>query len=95
MKWSYNIFKEKNFRIPTKQSRGTINMAVMESLISFLSNKTDEFIERNQNIIRTNFDEHLIKESEYINAVQFSTGDKRRVLNRFGLTNEILSENTL
>ena len=95
MKWSYAIFKEKNFRIPTKQNRGVINMAVMESLISFLSNQTDAFIERNQNIIRTNFFERLIQNNEYINTVQFSTGDKRRVLNRFELTNQILSENTL
>ena len=94
MKWSYAIFKEKNFRIPTKQSRGTINMAVMESLISFLSNQTDEFIERNQHIIRANFFDNLIQNGEYINAVQFSTGDKRRVVNRFELTNKILLENT-
>jgi Protein of unknown function DUF262 len=95
MKWSYKIFNDKNFRIPTPQSRGTVNMAVMESLISFLSGKSDDFIERNQNIIRTNYFEHLLNQSEYINAVQFSTGDKKRVINRFTLTNEILSENTL
>jgi hypothetical protein len=95
MKWSYHIFKENNFRIPTKQTRGTINMAVMESIISFLSNQTDAFIERNQEVIRTNFFEKLIQNNEYINSVQSSTGDKRRVLNRFELTNQILSENTL
>jgi Protein of unknown function DUF262 len=94
MKWSLNIFGLKNFRIPTKLTRGSVNMAVMESLIYFLSNKTDEFIELNKSIIHANFFEFLIKESEYINAVQFSTGDKRRVLNRFTLTNELLSENT-
>lgn len=94
MKWSYKIFNRKNFRIPTDYTRGVVNMAVMESLILFLSNQTDEFIERNQNVIRTNFEDHLIKEREYINAVQFSTGDRRRVMNRFVLTNEILSENT-
>lgn len=95
IKWSFILFKEKNFRIPNKQNRGVVNMAVMESLISFLSNKSDDFINKNQNIIRTNFFEHLIQNEEYINAVQFSTGDKRRVLNRFELTNQILSENTL
>lgn len=94
MKWSFRIFNDKNFRIPTAQSRGTVNMAVMESLISFLSDKSDDFIERNQNIIRTNYFEHLLNQSEYINAVQFSTGDKKRVINRFTLTNEILSENS-
>ena len=94
IKWSYKIFGNKNFRIPTKQTRGVINIAVMESLVSFLSKYPDEFLERNQNTIYNNFFEHLIQESEYINAVQFSTGDKRRVINRFVLTNEILSENT-
>jgi hypothetical protein len=94
MTWSYTIFKEKNFRIPTKQNRGTINMAVMESLMSFLSNQTDEFIEKNQTIIYTNFFNKLINNSEFINAVQFATGDKKRVLNRFELTNKILLENT-
>jgi hypothetical protein len=94
MTWSYKIFKEKNFRIPTQQSRGTVNMAVMESLSSFLSDQTDEFINRNQDTIRTNFFEILLKDKEFINAVQFSTGDKKRVLNRFKLTYQILSENT-
>lgn len=95
MTWSYHIFKEKNFRMPNKQGKGTINMAIMESLIVFLSNQTDVFIERNQAIIRTNFFDKLIQNPDYINAVQLSTGDKRRVLNRFELTNKILLENTL
>ena len=93
--WSYKIFKENNFRMPNKQGRGTINMAIMESLIAFLSNQTDVFIERNQLIIHTNFFDKLIRNPDYINAVQFSTGDKRHVLNRFELTNKILLENTL
>jgi hypothetical protein len=93
IKWSYHIFKENNFRIPTKQGRGTVNMAVMESLIAFLASQTDAFIEKNQKIIYSNF-LNLIQNSEYINAVQLSTGDKRRVLNRFELTNKILLENT-
>jgi Protein of unknown function DUF262 len=95
MTWSYRIFKEKNFRMPNKQGKGTINMAIMESLMAFLFNQTDGFIERNQDTLRTNFFDNLIQNPDYINAVQLSTGDKRRVLNRFELTNKILLENTL
>jgi hypothetical protein len=94
IKWSSRIFGDKNFRIPTRHTRGSINKAVMESLVLFFTNQTDEFIERNQDAIRTNFFEHLLTLDEYLDAVQRSTGDKQRVINRFALTYELLSENT-
>jgi Protein of unknown function DUF262 len=94
IKWSYTIFNNKNFRIPTPQTRGVINMAVMESIFYFLSNQTDEFLTKNQHSIRTNFFEHLVPNKDYIDAVQSATGDKRRVFSRFHLANTILLANT-
>ncbi len=94
MEWSYLIWGNSNFRIPTMYTRGTINTAILETVCNYLSMKDDAFIENNKIVIRENY-ARLIYDSVYNEAVTKSTGNKTKVLDRFRLVHEILNEGTL
>jgi hypothetical protein len=55
MESSFSIWQKDNFRIPTAQTRGTINTAILESICSYLSSKDENFIKRNKPIIKQNY----------------------------------------
>lgn len=93
MERSFNIWGTKNFRIPTGQTRGTINIAILESVCNYLASKTDAFIENNRKVIKENYSK-LLNDVIYIDAVTKSTGSKSRVLARFNLVHKILNQNT-
>jgi hypothetical protein len=46
MQQSFFIRENKNFRIPTKSTKGTINTAVLETVCNYLSYKDDGFIKK-------------------------------------------------
>jgi Protein of unknown function DUF262 len=91
MQWIYEFFGNRNFRIPGETTRGRINIAVLESVGYFFSKQSDDFLHQHKEIIVNNF-ERLLKNNDYLDAVQKSTGDKNRVLKRFQLAKEILGE---
>lgn len=93
MEQSFSIWGNKNFRIPTDSTRGTINMAVLESVCNYLSLKEGDFIEKNKNIIRGNYSK-LITNKTYFEAVSKATGNKGKVLDRFKIAHEILNQGT-
>lgn len=94
MSWSFRIWEYANFRIPTDHTRGTINTAILESVCVYLSSVTDDFILRNLNQIKSNYDK-LIWDDSYNDSVTKSTGNKAKVLERFRLAKEILNEGTI
>lgn len=91
MQISYEFFGTRNFRIPfsDKITRGRINIAVIESVGYFFSKQSDDFLHQNKQIITNNFD-ILLKNPEYLDAVQKGTGYTKRVITRFNLAQEIL-----
>lgn len=91
MRLTYEFFGNKNFRIPTEATRGRINIAVLESVSYFFAVSSDEFLRQHKMTIVSNY-QKLLDNAEYIDAVRFSTGDKRRVINRFRLAQEMLGE---
>jgi len=91
MKFTYRFFRTNNFRIPTDYSRGRINIALIESVGNFFSSKSDDFLMRNREKIIKNFD-NLISNFDFLDAVKYSTGDKRRVFTRFELASKILGD---
>ncbi len=93
MDWSFTIWDRENFRIPTEQTRGTINTAILESVCNYLSSKSDDFLTINKKIIHKNYST-LISNSTYYDSVTTSTGSKAKVLDRFRLAHEILNVNT-
>lgn len=91
MRLSYQFFGNRNFRLPTTASRGRINIALLEAVSYFFSTQSDAFFEEHKQKIITNYD-RLLQTPEFIDAVRFSTGDTRRVRNRFKLVQEILGD---
>ena len=93
MEWSHKIWGDKNFRIPTDKTRGTINMAIFETICYSISKMTDDFLAKNKAILKKNY-KKLIENNIYNDAVTRSTNSKTRVDDRFRLAEEILKENT-
>lgn len=91
MEWSFMIWGRRNFRIPTPSTRGSINVAILESVCNYLSKKGRAFIERNQDALSNNFDK-LVLNNQYIEAVSTSTGNRNKVLDRFRIAYDILNE---
>ena len=75
MRQSFLIWGNKNFRMPTAHTRGTINTAILESVCNYLSTKTNDFLANNKNIIKGNYDK-LIYDETYYDSVSKSTGSK-------------------
>lgn len=88
----FNAFGDTSFRIPTQHTRGSINLAVLESVGSVFLTMNDDFYERNKSQLRKNY-KQLISDSEYIDAVKYSTNSKQRVNTRFNRAKEILQTN--
>lgn len=95
MRLTYKYFGDKNFRVPLsgKTTRGRINIAVLESVGYFFSITSNDFLSQHQKIIIKNYNK-LLQNTTYLDAVQTSTGDKRRVLTRFKLAQKILGDIT-
>jgi hypothetical protein len=92
MRLTYDFFGDRNFRVPLegKTTRGRINIAVLESVGYFFSKQSDDFLISYKKTITTNF-QFLLENSDYLDAVQKSTGDKYRVIRRFRLAQSILN----
>lgn len=90
MKLTYDFFGNKNYRIPTIRGRGRINTAVMESVSFFFSKNNDAFLYKNKYSITKNY-EKLLKDDTYRDSVRFSTGDTKRVRNRFSIAPQTLA----
>ena len=91
MKQTHDFFGSRNFRVPSPDTRGRINIAILESVGYFFSQQTDAFLHENKASIIKNFN-RLLKTTDYLDAVQQSTGDKKRVATRFDLAQEILGD---
>jgi len=91
MELSFDFFKDKNFRLPTPKSRGTINIAIFESVSYFFSINTDSFLLKHKDVIKENFKKLLIN-VDYLDSVRYSTNIKTKVFNRFQLVQEILGD---
>jgi len=89
MKLTYDFFGPKNFRLPTKQSRGRINIALLEAVGYFFAIKSDEFLQKNKQLILQNY-KKLLNSDSFIEAVSSSTNAPKRVKARFELVQEIL-----
>jgi hypothetical protein len=89
MTMTFNFFDEQNFRFPTERTRGSINLAMFETVAYFFSIKSNDFLLNSQNQIQTNF-EILLNDKIYQDAVKGGTGSKSSVITRFNLVQEIL-----
>lgn len=88
---TYDFFGANNFRLPTGETRGRINMALMETVAVFFDRMTDVHLDDNRERIINNYYNDLLHDNEFIDAVRLSTGTERNVKKRFNRTFEILS----
>ena len=91
MKYTQQFFGRKNFRIPTNETRGRINIAIFETVAGFFASKSEEFLKINKAQIKANFS-FLLKDSVFMDAVRFSTGDGKRVASRFEKAFDVLNK---
>jgi len=91
MTLTFYFFSKRNFRLPTGQTRGRINLAVFESVSYFFSIKNNVFLKKHKEAIQRNFGK-LLKEAAYLDAVKVSTSNTAKVITRFKLAQEILGE---
>jgi Protein of unknown function DUF262 len=89
MATTYDFWGQNNFRLPTSKGRGRINIALMESIFSFFSKRPNAELKAHKPVILNNF-EKLVKNTDYLDAIQFSTGDTTRVKRRFELAEATL-----
>ena len=93
MEWTHKIWGSQNFRIPTDRTKGTINMAIFETISYSISKMSDNFITKNKSTLKKNY-KKLIENPIYYDAVTRSTNTRSRVEDRFRLAEEILIQNT-
>lgn len=91
MNWAFKLFGKNSFRYPTAKTRGSINMALFETVSMFISNQTDEYLAKNTEQIRENYHQ-LLEDEAYQEATQNATSGKIKVNARFNLANQILSK---
>ncbi|EDX75181.1 conserved hypothetical protein [Coleofasciculus chthonoplastes PCC 7420] len=91
MNLSFDFFGDKNFRLPTGQTRGRINIAIFESVSYFFSISNDKFLEKHKEAIKSNFSE-LLENQDYLDSIKFATSGKAKVSTRFKLAQEILGD---
>jgi len=93
MELTYEFLQYTNFRMPTDETRGRLNLAVMDSVCNFFNKQTDAFLNKNKKIIQNNY-LRLISNYEYKEAVRGATGSVNSVIQRFSIAFKMLGENT-
>ncbi|HCT84513.1 MAG: hypothetical protein A2X11_11840 [Bacteroidetes bacterium GWE2_42_24] len=92
MNLTFDFFQYNNFRLPTENSRGRVNIALMEAISVFFDKNTDEFLSKNKDKIIKSYYEILLIDYEFIESVRISTGSEKNVRTRFNKAFEILSK---
>ncbi|MBX2923041.1 MAG: DUF262 domain-containing protein [Chitinophagaceae bacterium] len=91
MNLTFAFFGSNNFRLPIENSRGRINIALLECISVFFDKKSDlELSNNKQNIINQYYD-RLLKDNEFRESIRISTGSPTNVKTRFNKTFEILN----
>ncbi len=82
MTQTYKVFGRSAFRIPTENSRGRINIALFEVVAYFFHKNNIKSESGKTERIKENL-RQLLQDDKFVDAIRFSTGDKKRVIRRF------------
>ncbi|RYJ38930.1 DUF262 domain containing protein [Flavobacterium anhuiense] len=92
MKLTFDFFGYTNFRLPTQNSRGRINIALMECISVYFDKKSDkELLDRKMKIVE-NYNNILLKDHSFRESIRISTGSVSNVKIRYNKTFEILDK---
>ncbi len=84
-----NVFGQNAFRIGNEETRGRINLAVMESIYSAFNDMSAQYVHENREKLLNKY-ENLISNEDYLNSVKTSTNQIKKVFTRLGLASEYL-----
>ena len=90
MRLTFDFFEYNNFRLPTENSRGRINIALLECVSVFFDRKSDVELSQNRNNIIERYYNNLLRDAEFIESIRISTGTPNNVRTRFRKVFEIL-----
>lgn len=85
---TYDFFGKTNFRIPSLNTRGRINVAVMEVVFNCFWDKDKSYFP-SKNILIKSFS-NLLNDKNFLDSFRFSTSSKSGVNKRFELAHEYL-----
>lgn len=92
MNLTNSIYAAKNYRIPSKQTKGRINIAVMETVYYAFAMMGDMSIATDKKKLNEAF-AAMLKNREYIDSCRNSTNDKSKVDCRFRIAMNYLCKN--
>lgn len=84
-----NVFGKNAFRITNEETRGRINLAVMESIYSAFTSISAQHVHESKERLLNKYQE-LILNNEYLNSVKTSTNQVKKVTTRLNLATEYL-----
>lgn len=85
---TYDFFGKTNFRIPSKNTRGRINVAVMEVVFNCFWGKSCSNFPQKSIVVRSLG--NLLKDNDFLESFRISTSSKSGVKKRFELAHQYL-----
>jgi hypothetical protein len=85
-----DFFGSSNFRLPTENTRGRVNLALLEAVFHYFYNKSNEYLKKRKTEILKTYKNTLLKDELFIDSIKYSTNDIQRVKNRFTITKILL-----
>jgi uncharacterized protein DUF262 len=91
MRLTYDFFGENIFRLPTENSKGRINIALMEAIMVFFERTPDDILQMSRNVILDKYYNVLLRDSEFRDSIRNSTNSEKNVKTRFRKVFQILT----
>ncbi len=85
---TYEFFGKTNFRIPSQNTRGRINVAVMEVVFNCFWGKSNSDFPKKSIVVRAF--SNLLKDKTFLDSFRISTSSKSGVKNRFEIAHQYL-----
>lgn len=85
---TYEFFGKTNFRIPSQNTRGRINVAVMEVIFNCFWGKSSSDFPKKSIVVRSF--SNLLKDKMFLDSFRISTSSKSGVKNRFEIAHQYL-----
>lgn len=91
MRISLDFFGDKNFRLPSENSRGLVNVTLFEAVTVFFDRKTDSELVNNKSYIISQYFNILLNDVEFKDSIRVSTNNEKNVRIRLTKIFEILN----
>lgn len=91
MRLTFEFFGSNNFRLPIQNSRGRLNVALLEAISVFFDQTTDSHLDANKATITDRYYHQLLPDIEFRDSIRISTGSEKNVKTRFSKVFNILS----